>query len=81
MFLHTLVRKAKVSRYNQHKIVTFDTLIYHIAFKTNGDHCNAPQKNTFKAVLENSNPILHPSVIMCYQGFYSLISCKAKNPN
>ena len=56
MFRHTLVRKAKVSRYNQHKIVTFDTLTYHIAFKTNGDHCNAPQKNTFKAVLENSNP-------------------------
>ena len=35
--------KNKSVNYNHHKIVMFDTLSYHIAFKINGDHFNAPQ--------------------------------------
>ena len=41
--VHTFVTKTKALHYNQHKIVTFDTLSYHIAFKISGDHFNAPQ--------------------------------------
>ena len=41
--VHALVTETKVLHYNQHTIVMFDTLSYHIVFKMNGDHFNAPQ--------------------------------------
>ena len=39
------------------------------------------QHSKLHSKLSWKTAILHPSMIMCYQGFYSLISCKAKSPS